>query len=362
MAGPASSPIPGSKAPTARSIRTCRRTRTACSGCSSSSAFPAASQAMSRRRRPARSTRAANSAMRCRMPMARPSTTPISSSPASSATARRRPDRWRPPGIPTNSSIPCTDGAVLPILHLNGYKIANPTILARIGDEELDSLFVGYGYKPHLVEGDDPAVMHQLMAATLDQRLRRDRGDPARRARRQTRDAPGRWPMIILKTPKGWTGPKEVDGLKTEGFWRSHQVPFAEMTKPGACEAARTMDEELPARRSCSMRPARSKPRSRRSRPQGERRMSANPACQWRAVDARARPARLSRLCGEGRDARRVAGRSDRGDGGVPARCAARQRGAAQFPHVRAGRDRVQPAIACLRGDRPRLGCGAPAL
>ena len=128
---------------------------------------------------------------------------------------------------------PVTDGAVLPILHLNGYKIANPSILARIGTEELNSLFVGYGYKPHLVEGDDPATMHQLMAATLDKVF-----DEIREIQKQARagKAKGRpaFPMIILKTPKGWTGPKEVDGKKTEGYWRSHQVPLAELAaKPG---------------------------------------------------------------------------------------------------------------------------------
>ncbi len=127
---------------------------------------------------------------------------------------------------------PAIDGAVLPILHLNGYKIANPTILARIGADELHDLFVGYGYEPYLVEGDEPETMHQLMASTLDAVL-----DDIRAIRQEARQGHGtnrpRWPMIILKTPKGWTGPKEVDGLKTEGFWRSHQVPFAEMaSKP----------------------------------------------------------------------------------------------------------------------------------
>ncbi len=128
---------------------------------------------------------------------------------------------------------PVTDGAVLPILHLNGYKIANPTILARIGTEELNSLFVGYGYKPHLVEGDDPEAMHQLMAATLDKVF--DEIAEIQKAARSGK-VKGRppFPMIILKTPKGWTGPKEVDGKKTEGYWRSHQVPLAELaTKPG---------------------------------------------------------------------------------------------------------------------------------
>jgi xylulose-5-phosphate/fructose-6-phosphate phosphoketolase len=120
---------------------------------------------------------------------------------------------------------PAGDGAVLPILHLNGYKIANPTILARIGDDELEALLHGYGYVPYLVEGDDPAAMHQLLAATLDevfdriaaiQRGARERGDLSR----------PHWPMIVLRTPKGWTGPKEVDGLPVEGTWRAHQVPL----------------------------------------------------------------------------------------------------------------------------------------
>ena len=127
---------------------------------------------------------------------------------------------------------PITDGAVLPILHLNGYKIANPTVLARITPAELDSLFIGYGYKPYVVEGADPEKMHQLMAATLDQVIEDIRGIQ-QQARANGVGTRPQWPMIILRTPKGWTGPKEVDGLKTEGSWRSHQVPFAEMaSKP----------------------------------------------------------------------------------------------------------------------------------
>jgi xylulose-5-phosphate/fructose-6-phosphate phosphoketolase len=123
---------------------------------------------------------------------------------------------------------PITDGAVLPILHLNGYKIANPTLLARISHEELNNLFLGYGYQPHFVEGSDPDRMHQLMAQTVEdavneiqaiQQHARNTGDVTR----------PRWPLIILRTPKGWTGPKEVDGKKTEDSWRSHQVPFSDM-------------------------------------------------------------------------------------------------------------------------------------
>jgi xylulose-5-phosphate/fructose-6-phosphate phosphoketolase len=123
---------------------------------------------------------------------------------------------------------PVGDGAVLPILHLNGYKIANPCLLARISHEELDHLFRGYGYTPHFVEGDDPTAMHQLMAETLDEVVAQIQGIQEAARERSARERP-RWPMIVLRTPKGWTGPKEVDGRKTEGSWRSHQVPLGEM-------------------------------------------------------------------------------------------------------------------------------------
>ena len=124
---------------------------------------------------------------------------------------------------------PERDGAVLPILHLNGYKIANPTVLARMPQSELEELLTGYGYKPYFVEGDDPPVMHQKMAATLD-RVLDEIAAIQQEARGATlggsRERPA-WPMIVLKTPKGWTGPKEVDGLQVEGTWRAHQVPLA---------------------------------------------------------------------------------------------------------------------------------------
>lgn len=127
---------------------------------------------------------------------------------------------------------PVDDGAVLPILHLNGYKIANPTVLARISHEELESLFVGYGYKPYFVEGSDPEIVHQLMAATLDTVIREIK-EIQEDARNNSNTKRSPFPMIILRTPKGWTGPKEVDGKKTENFWRSHQVPFGEIaSKP----------------------------------------------------------------------------------------------------------------------------------
>ena len=125
---------------------------------------------------------------------------------------------------------PAHDGAVLPILHLNGYKIANPTVLARISQEELENLFLGYGYQPYFVEGSDPELMHQTMAATLDIVIEKIRSiqSEARADSTSSRTYP-HWPMIVLRSPKGWTGPKEVDGKKVEGFWRSHQVPLAEI-------------------------------------------------------------------------------------------------------------------------------------
>jgi len=171
---------------------------------------------------------------------------------------------------------PVTDGAVLPILHLNGYKIANPTILARIPDDELLSLFVGYGYKPYMVAGDDPGAMHQKMAATFD-RVFDDIRAIQQGARQSSHSERPVWPMIILRTPKGWTGPKEVDGLKTEGFWRSHQVPFAEMaTKPAHVKLLESWmksyrPEELFTEEGALQ------PEIAALAPAGDRRMSANP-------------------------------------------------------------------------------------
>ncbi|BCM20835.1 phosphoketolase [Mesorhizobium sp. J8] len=173
---------------------------------------------------------------------------------------------------------PALDGAVLPILHLNGYKIANPTILARIPEDELRALFVGYGYEPLFVEGDDPASMHERMAVVLDDAFDRIRAiqEAARSGAKTVRSRP-RWPMIVLRTPKGWTGPKEVDGLKTEGFWRAHQVPLSGLTENPA--HLKMLEEWMRSYRPEELFDAAGSPVAliRATAPQGDRRMSANP-------------------------------------------------------------------------------------
>ncbi len=170
---------------------------------------------------------------------------------------------------------PATDGAVLPILHLNGYKIANPCVLARISHEELDQLFRGYGYTPYFVEGDDPATMHQLMASTLDT-VFEEIGRIQTEARSGVRERP-RWPMIILRSPKGWTCPKEIDGKKTEDYWRSHQVPMGEMH--GNPEHVRILESWMKSYRPDELFDDEGRLRKELTAlaPAGERRMSANP-------------------------------------------------------------------------------------
>ncbi|RUW49097.1 phosphoketolase family protein [Mesorhizobium sp. M1A.F.Ca.ET.072.01.1.1] len=173
---------------------------------------------------------------------------------------------------------PAQDGAVLPILHLNGYKIASPTILARISDEELRALFVGYGYEPLFVEGDDPPLMHERMAVVLDDALDRIQAiQQAARSGGETADGRPKWPMIILRSPKGWTGPKEVDGLKTEGFWRAHQVPLSGLAENPA--HLKMLEEWLRSYRPGELFDAEGAPVAmiRATAPQGGRRMSANP-------------------------------------------------------------------------------------
>ncbi|MDB5633600.1 MAG: xpkA, partial [Tardiphaga sp.] len=171
---------------------------------------------------------------------------------------------------------PVHDGAVLPILHLNGYKIANPTVLGRMADDELRHLFEGYGHEPLFVEGSDPATMHRLMAGTLEiafdriraiQQAARDDGNTAR----------PKWPMIVLRSPKGWTGPKEVDGLKVEGFWRAHQVPIGNPRgNPGHLEL---LDKWMRSYQPETLfdEAGRLRPELQALAPDGDRRMGANP-------------------------------------------------------------------------------------
>jgi len=171
---------------------------------------------------------------------------------------------------------PATDGAVLPILHLNGYKIANPTILARIPREELANLFDGYGYEPLFVEGDDPATMHRKMASAVDAAILKIRFIQ-REARTAGKTARPRWPMIILRSPKGWTGPNTVDGKQTEGSWRSHQVPFGDMA--GKPDRLRMLEEWMKGYRTEELfdEGGRLRPELAALSPEGTRRMGANP-------------------------------------------------------------------------------------
>ncbi|HTT71433.1 MAG TPA: phosphoketolase family protein [Anaeromyxobacteraceae bacterium] len=171
---------------------------------------------------------------------------------------------------------PARDGAVLPILHLNGYKIANPTVLARIPREELEHLLLGYGYRPHFVEGEEPLAMHQLMAGTLEEVLHEIRAIQAEARGRGAKARP-RWPMIVLKTPKGWTGPRTVDRLKVEGTWRAHQVPIDEVRKNP--DHLRLLESWLKSYRPRELfdESGRLVPELRALAPAGTRRMGANP-------------------------------------------------------------------------------------
>ncbi len=171
---------------------------------------------------------------------------------------------------------PVRDGAVLPILNLNGYKIANPTILSRISHEELEALFVGNGYKPYFVEGSDPTVMHQEMAAALEETIGEIRAHQ-KKSRESNNAFRPRWPMIVLRSPKGWTGPKEIKGHKAEGSWRSHQVPFADVQENPT--HLKLLEDWLRSYKPGELFDSRGKlvPELKTLAPKGARRMSANP-------------------------------------------------------------------------------------
>jgi xylulose-5-phosphate/fructose-6-phosphate phosphoketolase len=171
---------------------------------------------------------------------------------------------------------PIRDGAVLPILHLNGYKINNPTLLSRIPHDELESLFKGYGWQPYFVEGNDPKLMHKKMAEVMEECVAKIRTlqNTARQSGNATRVI---WPMIILRSPKGWTGPKEVDGKKIEGFWRAHQVPLKDVHKKG--NQLEMLEQWLRSYRPEELfdESGRLLPELQKLAPKGTRRMSANP-------------------------------------------------------------------------------------
>ena len=216
---------------------------------------------------------------------------------------------------------PATDGAVLPILHLNGYKIANPTVLARISHEELEQLFRGYGYTPYFVEGDEPQKMHELMAATLDtvigeiQRIKTE-------ARQNGFAKRPRWPMIVLRTPKGWTCPKEIDGKRTEDYWRSHQVPMGEMHENP--EHVRILEEWMKSYRPEELFDDKRPPTARtwpNSRPRGTRRMSANPHANGGLLLRDLRLPDFRDYAVEVTAPGAVLGEADARHGQIPARC-----------------------------------------
>jgi xylulose-5-phosphate/fructose-6-phosphate phosphoketolase len=170
---------------------------------------------------------------------------------------------------------PARDGAVLPVLHLNGYKIANPTVLARIDHEQLESLFVGYGYKPYFVEGSDPEAIHPLLARTLEEALADIRAIQDEAHADGVQPFP-QWPMIVLRTPKGWTGPKEVDGHKVEDFWRAHQIPVDPHKDASHLELLEKWLRSYEPERLFSE-DGRLIPELQELAPVGSRRMSANP-------------------------------------------------------------------------------------
>ena len=257
---------------------------------------------------------------------------------------------------------PATDGAVLPILHLNGYKIANPTVLARIRHDELDHLFRGYGYTPYFVEGDDPDDDAPADGAHARHRRRRD----PRASRRDARNGGGRkrplWPMIVLRTPKGWTGPE--GGRRQEDRGLLALAPGAagrHAREPGAREAPRGVDEELSARGALRRRrPPRARARRAGAR-RATRRMSANPHANGglllqdlKLPDFRDYAVEVPQ---PGRDGRR----GDARDGQVPARRHEAEPRQQELPPLQPRREQLQPLAGRARGDQPRLGRRDPA-
>ena len=246
---------------------------------------------------------------------------------------------------------PKTDGAVLPILHLNGYKIANPTVLARIPEDELVALLEGYGHRPILVTGDEPEQVHQDFAAALDDAL----DDIARLKQSAARP---KWPMIVLRTPKGWTGPKEVDGLPVEGTWRSHQVPIAEARQNP--EHLQLLEDWMRSYRPEELfdQDGRLVPELAALPPAGDRRMSASP----HTTGELGRDLVLPDFRDYAVEVDEPGTLDERGDAGARRIPARRDRAQPRdLPPLRPRRDRVEPALRRLRGHEPGLGGGAAA-
>ena len=230
---------------------------------------------------------------------------------------------------------PARDGCVLPILHLNGYKIANPCFLARIPKEELQKFFEGMGYTPYFVEGDDPTDVHQQLARTLDTAVAEIKRIWAEARNKGNLKRPA-WPMIVFRTPKGWTCPEEIDGKKCEDYWRSHQVPMGDMDKPDAHPDSRTLDEELPARGTVRrQRPAEA--RTGIACAQGPAPHERQSTRQWRTASAGPQDARLPGLCGRSAQPGCGHGRVGACDGQVSPRRHEAQPGKQELPPLQPG-------------------------
>ena len=251
---------------------------------------------------------------------------------------------------------PVTDGVVLPILHLNGFKISEPTVLARITHEELESLFVGYGWTPYFVEGVDPDKMHEEMAETLDrvveqihqiQHDARIKGDTTR----------PRWPMIVLRSLKGWTGPKFVDGKPVEGTFRSHQVPLS-VSATSPPEHLKQLEDWLRSYRPEELfdEGGRLVAELAELAPEGDRRMGSNPHANGGKLLRELRHARLPRLRGGRARAHRRRRRQRARARPVPPRRDQEERRAAELPDLRPRRDDLESARSGLRGHRSAVG------
>ena len=305
-----------------------------CGDCFASSPSPAASPVTSRRRRRDRSTRAASSAMRWCMPTARPSTTPTCWCAAWSATARPRPGRWRRAGIPTSSSTPRATARCCRSCISTATRSPTRPSWRAYPSEELRSLLEGYGYAPRFVEGSDPSAMHSLMAATLDE-VAADIDTIQRRARTETATERPSWPMIVLRTPKGWTGPE--DRRRTAGRGLVSLAPGSTGQpgrQPGTPRAARGVDALLPARGAVR----RGRDSAERAGRAGAARRPADgrqPSRQWRSAVARPRASRLPDVRARRSRTGAVSQRAHAGAGRVPARRRPPQRRARQLPAVR---------------------------